>query len=600
MRFPAPEQMPAPPQPVAAIGPVVFSVRFDGREHHYDLSDLPCPRLVRHLARALTAVAGEGGTQRTQGSLHLTVGWVRRLVCFAAAANPDSAADFDLADLTPQLLEDFEDALLAQYGPDSRQPYTQIVCLLRLLRMAQEEHPEAFGIEMQTRLGFSTVTARQVDRPLDSYPLPVFDAIQAAAVADVRRIRDRILDGERLVRAGEDPDVAGWEKLENVLWHIANRGPLTPAHQRRPGLRRKLWILGGIRALNGRLLVTYADLVPFLVLLICLTGLEPESAKALRADCLVNPARGFVGVAYVKNRSRGRSHKTMRVSDGGALHFPGGVLRLALRLTQRGREYVGTDRLWADVVDYGVRVSFATTRTMGLVMEAWMARHGLDTLTDRGGGPVRLDLRRLRKTYKSRRYLQSAGVLDDFADGHSKQVAAGHYANIDAHREIHDNAVEDGLREALDAALAAPVVLDDTGARLDDGAGRLEPDEVSAALGQQQDVWLASCRDFYASPYAIRKGAGCPVAVWGCLECPNAVFTTRHLPSILSFLAFVEQQRDVLAMAEWKVRYGLAWERIVTGIRPKFSNEQVVTAQAIAEAGGPRLALPARFLEHTL
>ena len=55
---------------------------------------------------------------------------------------------------------------------------------------------------------------------------------------------------------------------------------------------------------------------------------------------------------------------------------------------------------------------------------------------------------------------------------------------------------------------------------------------MSAALSGDSDVWLASCRDFHASPFARRPGAGCPVAVWGCLECPNAVFTTRHLAGL--------------------------------------------------------------------
>jgi hypothetical protein len=87
------------------------------------------------------------------------------------------------------------------------------------------------------------------------------------------------------------------------------------------------------------------------------------------------------------------------------------------------------------------------------------------------------------------------------------------------------------------------------------------------------------------------------VAGGGCLECPNAVFTTRHLPAILDFLAFIEQQRDDLPVAEWNARYALARARIVDGICPRFTNDQVRTAQAIAEASG--LSLPVRFLKFT-
>ncbi|MFG2677278.1 hypothetical protein [Streptomyces sp. NPDC048445] len=77
------------------------------------------------------------------------------------------------------------------------------------------------------------------------------------------------------------------------------------------------------------------------------------------------------------------------------------------------------------------------------------------------------------------------------------------------------------------------------------------------------------------------------------------MFTTRHLPSLLSFLDILEEQREEYSTTEWQARYGLAWERIVYGIRPKFSTEQVATATAIAEAAGPRLSLPAQFLELT-
>ena len=39
-------------------------------------------------------------------------------------------------------------------------------------------------------------------------------------------------------------------------------------------------------------------------------------------------------------------------------------------------------------------------------------------------------------------YQAGAGVLDDFAQGHSKQVAARHYADIDAHTQLHEDAIE--------------------------------------------------------------------------------------------------------------------------------------------------------------
>lgn len=579
------------------IGPLVVSLAFDGRQHRVDLSDLPCPRLVRALARELAGIGGQDGTVRQWEGVRQMTRHLRAFVEFVAAAEPGRADELGVDGLEPELLDAWEGKLVADYGPDSGEPHLFLRTVVRLLRLADQARPDVLSVHMQARVAFATTNAFQPrPQPLDAYPLPVLEAIQAAALADVRAIRDRITNGERLAAAGADPQVAGWARLENVLWHIDRHGPLSHEHRRIRPVRIRP---GGLVAFNAHLFLTTADLVPFIVLLICQTGLEPECAKGLQANCLINPARGFVSLAYVKKRARNASHKTIRVSDGGALHFPGGLIRLALRLTARGRQTADTEALWADARQDGVHTSFGTGGSFDRRCAEWTARHGLDKLTDRGGVPVRLDLRRLRKTYKSRQYLQAAGVLDDFTTGHSKQVAAAHYADIDAHRELHEQAIEAGLSQALEVALPPPVVADEQGRHLGDDAAVLTPEQVNAALSEQSDVFLASCTDFYASPFARRKGDGCPVAIWGCLECPNAVYTTRHLPSLLSFTDFLHTQREDLSEAEWRARYGLAFERITTGITPKFTAEQITTARLIAEATGAQLPVPAQILEHS-
>lgn len=588
-----------PPEPVPVIGPIAFTARFSGHEHPFDFSDLPCPRLTRHLAQAISEVVGEDNSQKSVRTAHTTVKVVRNFVEFAATAEPDIAEVFDLDDLTPELLEAYECKLQAHFGDESREPYSQMALITMVLRRAGEHRPGAFDVEMEARLGFTSLTAVfAVSKPLDSYPFPVFDAIHAAALADVRRIRDRILEGERLASLGEDVEVGGWDRRENVLRRVADLGPLALPEWEANQVRSRIFKAGGLGWANGSLFLKPQDVMSFWVLLICQTGMEPECVKGLRSDCLINPARGFVSIEYEKRRSHNSSRKTIRVPDGGALHFPGGVIKLALRLTERARNFGGFESLWVDVDHHGrLRESAPRGQRRGVRGgKGWAQGHGLDTLIDRGGKPVSLHLRRLRKTYKSRRYMETAGILDDFATGHTKSVAAAHYADIEAHRELHEDAVENGLREALDQTLSPPVVISEGGDRLDDGEGMMAPEEIQAALSGDLDVWLASCKDYYASPFAVKKGAGCPVAVWGCLECPNAVFTTRHLPSILSFMAFIDEQRGEYSMTEWKVRYGMAFQRIAEGIRPKFSDEQIRTAHAIAEAGGDRLTLPAGFL----
>ncbi|MBT2491822.1 hypothetical protein J7E96_25490 [Streptomyces sp. ISL-96] len=594
VRFPSAVDTPAAADPVPSIGPVVFTVDLNGSPEHIDLSGLPCPRLTRALATAFAEVISSPGTLRLRSGVRYVAKRVREFIDFTAAALPDSAADLRLSDLEPDLLDAFELHLIAQYEEASKEPYLAMTYLVRLLKQVHEAHPDAFDAAFHARLGYTSASANRATKPLDAYPFPVLDALESAARDDVARIRDRILEGERLAATGRDPHQHGWDRLENVLWHILNHGPLTADDISYKVLRP----LGGRKELNGRLYLTALDLVPFLLLLACQTGMEPECIRQLRSDCLASPARGYVSVAYVKRRAAGAAHKTVRVADGGSLRFPGGVIRLALRLTKRTRELIGTDALWCDVTAAGQpRAPFDSLYGWSAFTQEWMARHGLDNLTDRGGLPVALDLRRVRKTVKSRQYLRAGGALADFASGHTRPVAAKHYADIDAHSETHEQAVEAGLAQALGAALAPPVVLSDDGDRLDDGESELSEQEIESALSGERDVWLASCRDFFASPFARKPGAACPVPAWGCLECPNAVFTSRHLPSLLSFLDFLERQREEYPATEWSARFGLAWDRVVHGVRARFSTRQIATAQTIAEADGNRLLLPASFLE---
>lgn len=594
VRFPAAGELPEALVAVPVIGPIVFSLVFSGRARVIDLSDLPCPRLVRAMAAELAGIGGRDGTVREWTGFAQMVRHLRAFVLFVAAAKAGSAGELGLDDLEPELLAGFEAHVGAGYGRASGEPHAFMRTVVRLLRLAGEAAPGQLSLEMQGRVGFASITAfRPRAKPLDSYPLSVFEAIEAAATADVGKIRERIAAGEHLASLGDDPAAVGWSALANVLCHVVNHGPLTTEHLR-------IWAVanthGGIRAVNEHLFLSAADLVPFVVLVIIQTGLEPECVKALRTDCLLNPARGFVSISYLKKRARNASHKTMRVPDGGALHFPGGVIRLALRLTARGRGWAGGDLVWNDVRADGVHQSFGTGGSFERKVAQWAASHRLDRLVDRGGGPLRLDLRRLRKTYKSRQYMRAAGVLEDFTSGHSKQVAAAHYADIEAHREVHEQAIEAGLAQALAVVLPAPVVADEEGRPLGEGEP-LSALQVRAARSAEADVFLASCSNFYASPFARNPGSGCPVAIWGCLECPNAVYTTRHLASLLSFAGFMQAQRDELSAREWQARYGLAAERITTGVLPKFSSDQVDTARLIAEADAGLSGLSASVLE---
>ena len=154
--------------------------------------------------------------------------------------------------------------------------------------------------------------------------------------------------------------------------------------------------------------------------------------------------------------------------------------------------------------------------------------------------------------------------------------------------DVHEQTVADALKDALDDALKPT----DHSCRLTrrqirkDPSGRaaipIIPEEVVAFLDGAQDVWLASCSGFYASPFASH-GQPCPVPFWGCLECENAVITSRKLPAIIAFLDFIVAQREVLSAPDWSTKFRRAHRRIAEQILPAFPEADVAAARAIAQ-----------------
>ncbi len=102
-----------------------------------------------------------------------------------------------------------------------------------------------------------------------------------------------------------------------------------------------------------------------------------------------------------------------------------------------------------------------------------------------------------------------------------------------------------------------------------------------ALLDDEQDVWLASCCGFYASPLG-QPGEACPTPFWGCLECSNAVITARKLPALIAFDAFMIGQRPLMDERSWAAKFGQAHRRIVEQILPAFPPQTVAEARIAA------------------
>jgi hypothetical protein len=590
--FPSVPGVPDNPSPVP-LAPLDMILQFsEGRHYSVHLANEPCSDLVRELLMALVDLCHFGGTVNSPGRAEAYTICIRRFVRFLSGRLSPQGGQLSVSDLTPQDLDSFEEHLRAQAThEESASPYMRMVVLVRLLRWWLETSPERLSVALKARLTYIANGSAGRSTPRDSYSGYITDALRAACLKDIPQVTERLtVQCEQQLAAGRDPDIYGWEDSHNVVWYIANNGVIS-SHT----VANNRWYKasGGLEEIHAQVFPTSRDLVPFLVLLALSTDIAIESLKELHTDCLQNPANGTVEIHYLKRRAHPQEWKTERVRDGG-ITTPGGIIRLMLRLTQRARTHFATTRLW---------IAFGQGR---LYLPRFPVTHERSPigrfvtdheLCDEQGKPLILHLLRLRKTRRAERYVLGHGQLEDLARGvHTPHVAGDHYADIPALRHIHEATIAQALEEALQQTMAH-LLLPAEEQRLRDhptsvpASLPLEPEQVEALLAGEQDVWVAGCANFYASPFG-KPGLACPVPVWGCLECPNAVITSRHLPTILLFLNRLLAERECLEERAWAIQFGRAYARIVQQILPAFPPGVVTAARAMLEATTPVPALP--------
>ncbi|MFE4514874.1 hypothetical protein ACFRMQ_11870 [Kitasatospora sp. NPDC056783] len=433
--------------------------------------------------------------------------------------------------------------------------------------------------------------------PRDAYPPNIVEQLRKAARVDLdHAVRRLTLDGPALLTQGQDPRTAGWDSDANVLWEIhRSEGRFT---------RQQLaQLVGGTLAdkhspgrLAQLLYPTSHDLFALLLLFCLEIGMELEAARELTSGCLKNPNRGYVQVEYLKRRRHAQEWNTIRVRDGSP-NSPGGLLRLALRLTAPVREVTGSPALWQFRTKNGILSTGLSPGTGSHMAQSFVSVHGLTN----EGQPLDLCLSRLRKTYKAAVYKVTGGRMSAFVQGHSPDVAAAHYADIPSLRDLHEQAVVDGLQDALSDAQAPTILTPQEEAHLvqhpmdSDELLGIAAEDLPPLLSGESDLWLSSCRSFFDSPFST-KGKPCPVSFFACLGCGNAVITRRKLPAILAFLNHIEAERARTPAAEWAARFGKAHRQILQLVIPSFSEGDVLSAKAIAESSEPLLFLPHNLL----
>lgn len=559
---------------VAALGARLDLSFPDGRGYRADLSALGHRRLMVAFAGVLTAHAEAGGGMNAPASANAYVAAMRSFARHLDVRHPNT--NLCPADLSPEDIDSFEEHLRSRYSTGSTTPSVLINKIVFLLRLVADSYPVRTELSARLRWGASGPNGRST--PRDAYSGAVAASLRRATRAAMSETIARLtVTGPALVNRGRSPWEGSWRNREDVAWEIDRTGLVSQlglfAASARQEVAHPKWNLGDLHRL---IYPSNEDMAAFFLAFALESGMEVECIRGLRADCLVNPARGYVEVLHTKNRRRGSPEGRLRVRDGN-LTTPGGILRAVITITARARKAMGTDALW---VCYGQGRLHRTTLTpvsQSCPIKAFVAHHDL---RDDDGQPLHLVAPRMRKTHKAERYRATAGRLDVFVTGHSTEVAAKHYADIPALRETHERAVADGLTAAAAAALGSsePEEEEQRGAPLGPLVGHLSPED---ATRPDADVWMANCADFHASPFAA-AGKPCSAPPWACLECTNATFDARKLPALIAFAAWCEDQRAELPAEVWAARLGRAHARVTRQVLPAFPERAVVEAAAIA------------------
>lgn len=592
------------PPAETAIARPLGALRFEipvesGERITVALSDSSRPRLARVFGAALRDSLTAPGVVCTPTKVRVHVDQLRRFLHFLDAA--DEAVD-TVAMIEPALFDRYEVWLKRNTYAGAIHRRHLLSRPILLLRRIEEQEPGTLPSALLPRLTYLSLDPYKNSRPRDAYSGAVATSIRRAARKQVVEAARRIISEGNLPPPPADLHPRVQELYQLVVEAIDRDGWAASKNPTFDSMRQRAIYYGAARrrdlscpATHARFYLTAVDVVAFIILLSLGTGLEIECLRELKADCLKNPAKGFIDVAYFKRRSQGAEWKTIRVRDGGAT-TPGGLVRLAIRLTARARRRLDTDRLWVWGCIHGLIGGMTRTNFMP---RYFVRQYGL---VDEQGRALRLELSRLRKTYKAEWYVKTGGQLETFAQGHSVEVAAEHYADIPALKGVHEATIAAALDDALAATRAAPdpeprVVTpkEEAAIRLDPGGsdlpGGLAGEAIAPFLDGAQDLWLAACAGFYDSPFAAR-GDACPSPFWSCLDCSNAVITARKLPALISFLAFTVAQRESLAEADWEAKFGRAHRRIREQILPAFPKAVVTAARIAADATPGIIYLP--------
>jgi hypothetical protein len=511
--------------------------------HTLDPDRYPTPRLAAELADTWSTLAEEipGSMRELTTILKAFLDWIGTL--------EDTGPDFTVQDLRRRHVDAWEALQLErQRSHRTDTPYRFAVYIMALLRRIGDDDPRRLDLALRERLHRES-RLLHIRRDGDAELSPV-------EVEHLRTAASRLLDQALATPKEERPAAPHLRVL--VAAHVA----LSLATGEPPEVLRTL------KATN--LVATPRRHAP-----------GPASELRSIDDLVAADDVRLLAVTYTKNRARARYEVIYQ-----RRHPAFAVFMTLLTLTAKARRQLGTDQLWLQASEMGLREPTWGERSHSL--RTWVDRHVTPTLTDEERGTLfqqRPTFRRLRKTVTTAEALTDPARYLRSQHRHSSRTFFQHYTNSSVLRAQAGDILLQAVNEQFDAAVLGPLVVTPDAEELianGHSAPGLDPSTSERLLSGELDTPVAACRDPLDSPHAD-KGDLCPVAANGqCFQCPNALVTQAHLPAALKLAAALHPDRAA-DPAVWRDRWRDIHTHHTEVIIPAFPADAVAQAQEQAD-----------------
>lgn len=407
---------------------------------------------------------------------------------------------------------------------------------------------------------------------------------------EITAVVHRMKTGVRLIKSGRNPVGVsnGWRSKENVLWYVKNvlnGQPFMDAclnkrdhSSLKAAFSKKTKGYPTRDEIYGYIYPHMEDLTPFILILHALLDENIQCIMDLKLnDIELTENEKLCKIRFLKTRPEAKEFT--KIYSNSSIWTPGRVISMVKKITEPLRRWTADPEvkgaLWIYLARRGEPVRRVADGEERRMVAAFRRKHGCPDIT----------LSRFRITNLSLAYRRTGNLalVKDRAR-HSQMQTTVHYLTNPGTSDLYCNSILDAQNEALLAVKGATIV--PTAMRSEEqvltDTFQMEGELANRIVKGEQDVFIASCKDFYNRPGGP-PNTPCD-RPFACFSCRNAVWLSRILPRLIRFRDFMSEQRTSLPADEWSIRFGFPYRVITEAILPAFSEEVVSLAEAAAPA----------------